>query len=155
VLRFTVSGVYSLNASTSVDSEALNVGTGNFPQLTIDCIDCSRPAPSRAEGRGLSQAPQVLSLLAFLALLVQKYKYCRPAPSRAESLGGLLQAPQVSTSFTSTKVQIMTPEALPDRAVADKPGWHVREDAHRYYGNLVLLVQKDLLYQYKSTNTDT
>jgi hypothetical protein len=94
VLRFTVSGVYSLNASSFVDSEALNVGTGNFPQLTIDCIDCSRPAPSRAEGRGLSQAPQVLSLLAFLALLVQKYKYCTPAPSRAEGRG-LSQAPQV------------------------------------------------------------
>jgi hypothetical protein len=59
VLRFVVTGVYNPNSTSFVDSEPLNVGSGNFPRLTLECIDCSRPAPSRSEARSLSQPPQL------------------------------------------------------------------------------------------------
>ena len=59
VLRFTVQGVYNSNSTSTIDSVTLNVGCGNFPQLTIECVDCSRPAPSRQEARSLSQPPQL------------------------------------------------------------------------------------------------
>lgn len=59
VLRFHVRGVFNVNSTSVIDSEAFNVGCGNFPQLTLDCVDCSRPAPSRQEARSLSQPPQL------------------------------------------------------------------------------------------------
>ena len=59
VLRFRITGVYNPNSTSVVESQPLNVGSGNFPRLTIECIDCSRPSPSRAEARSLSQPPQL------------------------------------------------------------------------------------------------
>jgi len=59
VLRFSIAGVYNVNSTSMVDSQHINVGCGNFPQLTLDCVDCSRPAPSRQEARSLSQPPQL------------------------------------------------------------------------------------------------
>ena len=59
VLRFSIRGIYNVNSTTFVDSQPLNVGSGSFPKLTLDCVDCSRPAPSRQEARSLSQPPQL------------------------------------------------------------------------------------------------
>ena len=55
--------------------------------------------------------------LKVLALLVQKYKYCREPQSR-------LELSQV-TCFTSTKVQILTPEELRARILPRRPRSHL------------------------------
>ena len=59
MLRFSVQGVFNANSTSIVDSEPLDVGCGTFPQLTLDCVDCSAPAPSRQEARSLSQPAQL------------------------------------------------------------------------------------------------
>ena len=73
VLRFSITGVYNVNSTSIIDSQPFNVGCGNFPQLTLDCVDCSRPAPSRQEARSLSQPPQ-LELQKTLAVGTPKVK---------------------------------------------------------------------------------